>query len=227
MRATGPSTSLNRSSTDLGAPWRESGARLASALESSADEERGLAMLKALNGRFGDNGYPAFLKLLLIVAESTNTEAKRRLADAIALGLRRGDAPSGVLTSWGATRFWSTREPLRAGMLPGNLLGVAPRRMLDPIEYLTVWFSQRTHRPYLTESAYRDCLARLIELFNCSRTAREWYPLKIEADLAGIEGAFTRQTCTRLSMLAEGWKSGQSPSAIAELAAESLATGKP
>jgi hypothetical protein len=218
---------LSPFSADLGAPWLESGARLALALESSADEERGLAVLKALNGRFGDTGYPAFLKLLLIVAESANTEAKRRLADAIALGLRRGDAPSGVLTSWGATRFWSAREPLRAGMLPGNLLGVAPRRMLDPIEYLTVWYSQRTHRPYLSESAYRDCLTRLIELCNCSRAAREWYPLKIEADLAGIEGAFTRQTRQRLALLAEGWKNGQSPNAVAELAAESLATGKP
>jgi hypothetical protein len=107
-------------SRDLGAPWRESGARLVLAIENSADQERGLAMLKTLNGRFGDSRYPAFLKLLLIVAESKNTEAKRRLADAIALGLRRGDAPSGVLTSWGATRYWSAREPLRAGMLPGG-----------------------------------------------------------------------------------------------------------
>jgi hypothetical protein len=218
---------LSPFSADLAAPWLESGARLAQAIEQSPDEERGLAMLKALNGRFGDSGYPAFLKLLLIVAESTNFEAQRRLADALALGLRRGDAPSGVLTSWGATRFWSTREPLRAGMLPGNLLGVAPRRMLDPIEYLTVWFSQRTHRPYLSESAYRDCLARLIELFNCSPAAREWYPLKIEADLAGIEGAFTRQTRQRLSLLAEAWKSGQSARVVAELAAEALGTGKP
>jgi hypothetical protein len=198
---------LNRFSTDLGAPWRESGARLALALESSADEERGLAMLKHLNGRFGDSGYPAFLKLMLIVAESTNAEAQRRLAAAIALGLRRGDTPS--------------------GMLPGNLLGMAPRRMLDPLEYLTVWFSQRTHRPYLSESAYRDCLERLIGLFNCSGAARQWYPLKIEADVAGIEGAFTRQTRARLSLLAEAWKNGQAPGAIAALAAESLATGKP
>lgn len=226
-RGTGPSTSLNRFSTDLGAPWRESGARLALVLESSPDEERSLAVLKHLNGRFGDNGYPAFLKLMLIVAESTNAEAQRRLAAAIALGLRRGDTPSGVLTSWGATRFWSTREPLRAGMLPGNLLGMAPRRMLDPLEYLTVWFSQRTHRPYLSETAYRECLERLIGLFNCSGAARQWYPLKIEADVAGIEGAFTRQTRARLTLLAEAWKDGQSPGAIAALAAESLATGKP
>jgi hypothetical protein len=206
---------------DLAAPWRESAARLTQALESSPDDELGLAVLKQLNRLFGDHGYPGFLKLLLVVAESGGIEAQRRLADAVALGLRRGDAPSGVLTSWGATRFWSTRQPLRAGMLPGNMLGVAPRRQLDPLEYLTVWFSQRTHRPYLTETTYRDCLVRLITLFNTSGAARHWYPLKIEADLAGIEGAFTRQTLRRLSILAQTWKADQPVAAIATATAES------
>jgi hypothetical protein len=106
-------------------------------------------------------------------------------------------------------------------MLPGNMLGVAPRRQLDPLEYLTVWFSQRTHRPYLTETTYRDCLVRLITLFNTSGAARHWYPLKIEADLAGIEGAFTRQTLRRLSILAQTWKADQPVAAIATATAES------
>jgi hypothetical protein len=201
-------------------PWREAGARLAQFLESTVDEELCLATLKQLSRRFGDHGYPGFLKLLLIIAESSNTTAQRRLADAIALGLRRGDAPSGVLTSWGGTRFWSTQQPLHAGMLPGNVLGVAPRRHLDPLAYLTVWFSQRTHRPYLSESIYRDSLALLIGLFNGSRAAREWYPLKIEADLTCIEGAFTRQTRQRLAVLASAWRQGQPVRAIAAAAAD-------
>lgn len=204
----------------LMAPWRESAARLARFLETTADEELCLATLKHLCRRFGDHGYPGFLKLLLIIAESGNTAAQRRLGDAMALGLRRGDAPCGVLTSWGGTRFWSTQQPLHSGMLPGNMLGVAPRRQLDPLAYLTVWFSQRTHRPYLSEETYRECIARLIGLFNGSRTAREWYPLKIEADLTGIEGAFTRQTRQRLAVLASAWKQGQPVHAIAAAAAD-------
>jgi hypothetical protein len=206
----------------LAAPWRESAARLAQLLEQNADEELCLAVLKQLNRRFGEHGYPGFLKLLLIVAESAHAGARRRLADGMALGLRRGDAPSGVLTSWGATRFWSTQTPLRAGMLPGNLSGVAPRRQLDPLEYLTVWFSQRTHRPYLSDSTYRECLTRLLELFNVSDGARLWYPLKIESDLAGIEGAFTRQTRQRLEVITAGWKQGQPVRLIAAAAADDV-----
>lgn len=200
--------------------WRESAARVVQFLMQTQDEELCLAGLKQLCRRFGDQGYSSFLKLLLIIAESHHAQGQRRLADIFALGLRRGDAPSGVLTSWGATRFWSAQEPLQAGMLPGNLGGVAPRRQLDPLAYLTVWHSQRTHRPYLTETTYRTCLARLIELFNSSPVAREWYPLKIEADLAGIEGAFTRVTHQRLSTLAKAWKEGQPAAAIAAAVAE-------
>ena len=209
----------------LGAPWRESAARLTQLLERGADDELCLAVLKQLNRRFGEQGYPGFLKLLLIVAESGHGAAQQRLADCMALGLRRGDAPSGVLTSWGATRFWSTQTPLRAGMLPGNIVGVAPRRQLDPVEYLTVWFSQRTHRPYLGELTYRESLTRLLGLFDTSTVARLWYPLKIEADLAGIEGAFTRQTRKRLAVIAAGWKRGQPAGLIAAAAADEAPPG--
>src|SRR5262249_10847540 len=118
------------------------------------------------------------------------------------------------------TRFWSTQQPLNAGMLPGNAFGMAPRRQLDPLAYLTVWFSQRTHRPYLSEESYRLCLQLLISLFNSSDAARRWYPLKIEADLTGIEGAFTRQTRQRLAVLAAAWKHEQPVHAIAAAAAD-------
>jgi hypothetical protein len=204
----------------LVAPWRESAARLVQLLEGTADTEACLAVLNQLNRRFGEHGYPGFLKLLLIVAESNHSCAKQRLADCIALGLRRGDAPSGVLTSWGATRFWSMQKPLNSAMLPGNVLGIAPRRQLDPLEYLTVWFSQRTHRPYLGERTYRETLTSLIALFDSSPVARLCYPLKIEADLAGIEGAFTRQTRQRLAIIAEAWKHSEPVTAIAAAAAE-------
>jgi len=209
-----------RADDSLITPWRESAARLVQMLESATDPELCLAVLKQLTRRFGDHGFPGFLKLLLTVAESSNELARRKLAEAIALGLRRGDAPSGVLTSWGATRFWSDRQPLRAGLLPGNLFSAPPRRQLDPIEYLTVWFSQSTHRPYLSEGAYHECLVRLLALFNSSPLAREWYPLKIEADLAGIEGAFTRQTRQRLAILVETWKRGQPVAVVVAAAAD-------
>ena len=206
--------------SQLAQPWRESAARLDEFLEVTDDEERCLAVLKLLCRRFGDHGYPGFLKLLLMIGDNSGSVAKQRLADAIALGLRRGDVPSGVLTSWGATRFWASQQPLHAGMLPGNSIGVAPRRQLDPLAYLTVWFCQRTHRPFLSEATYRTCVATLVELFNCSRAARQLYPLKIAADLSGIEGAFTRQTRQRLGALAESWQRGQPVAGVASAAAE-------
>ncbi len=201
-------------------PWRESAGRLSQFLEVTGDPERALAVLKRVCRSFDDHGYPGFLKLLLIIAEAGSELVKQRLAEAIALGLQRGDVPSGVLTSWGATRFWTAQQPLHAGMLPGNTLGIAPRRQLDPLAYLTVWFCQRTHRPYLSELSYRLCVASLIELFNSSRSARHWYPLKIEADLSGIEGTFTRQTRSRLAALADCWKQGLPGAQIACAATE-------
>jgi hypothetical protein len=214
--------------SQLAQPWRESAARLCEFLELTADEERCLAVLKLLCRRFGDHGYPGFLKLLLILSDSGSSLGKQRLCEAIALGLRRGDVPSGVLTSWGATRFWTAQQPLHSGMLPGNSMGVAPRRQLDPLAYLTVWFCQRTHRPYLSESTYRACVARLVGLFNISRAARQLYPLKIEADLSGIEGAFTRQTRQRLGALADSWKRGLPISEVASAASDAIAySGEP
>jgi hypothetical protein len=214
--------------SQLAQPWRESAGRLCEFLELTADEERCLAVLKLLCRRFGDHGYPGFLKLLLILGDHGSGLGKQRLAEAMAMGLRRGDVPSGVLTSWGATRFWTAQQPLHSGMLPGNSMGVAPRRQLDPLAYLTVWFCQRTHRPYLSESTYRTCVARLLDLFNSSRAARQLYPLKIEADLSGIEGAFTRQTRQRLAALADSWKRELPIAEIAAAAAESVAySGEP
>ena len=107
-------------------------------------------------------------------------------------------------------------------------MGIAPRRQLDPLAYLTVWFCQRTHRPYLSESAYRTCVERLVDLFNSSGAARRLYPMKIEADLSGIEGAFTRQTRQRLAALADSWKRGLGTVQVASAAAESTGnSGEP
>jgi hypothetical protein len=71
-------------------------------------------------------------------------------------------------------------------------------------------------------------VARLVDLFNSSRAARYWYPLKIEADLSGIEGAFTRQTRQRLGALADSWKRGLSICEVASAASETIAySGEP
>jgi hypothetical protein len=69
---------------------------------------------------------------------------------------------------------------------------------------------------------------KLVNLFNSSSAARQLYPLKIEADLSGIEGAFTRQTRQRLAALADSWKQGLPTIEVASAAAQSTAySGEP
>lgn len=202
--------------SQLAGSWREAATRLVLGLRGAGGDELRLTVLKRLVRRFGEHGYPGFIKLLLIVAESSDTQAKRQLADTVALGLRRGELPSGQLTSWGATSLWNVGQPVRAGLVSSGAMRAAPRRSLGPIEYLTVWYCQRTQRPYLTEVRYREALTRLIELLNHSPEAQQLYPLKLESDIAaGLEGAFTRQTRERLTALAAEWKKGAAPEAIA------------
>lgn len=193
--------------------WRLAAGRLAQSLDASSDPGLRLALLKRLTRHFGELGYPGFIKLLLIVAESDDRRAQQQLADTIALGLSRADLPSGELTSWGGSHAWPAAANLQTAM-PAHTLSAlagarAPRRLLGPVEYLTVWFCQRTQRPYLSEPRYRETLARLVALIDLSPQARELYPLRIEADLQhGREGSYTRQTRERLAALAAAWKKG-------------------
>jgi hypothetical protein len=197
--------------------WRDCTSRLVQFLDTRADVPLCLAVLKRLCRQFGEHGYPGFIKLLLIVSQSTHLRAQTRLADALALGLRRGDGPSGVLTTWGATRFWASC-PSASEAFAAAEPAIIPKRQFDPIEYLSVWFGQRTHRSPLGEDAYRESLLGLLLLFDHSAEARQWYPLKIEADLAGVEGTFTQQTRQRLGALVEAWRQGQPAATIAAAA---------
>jgi hypothetical protein len=204
--------------------WRESAARLAQALRAAeSDVELRLSLLKRLARRFGELGYPGFIKLLVTIAESEEAQVKRLLAEAFALGLRRLDMPSGQLTSWGGGNVWPA---LQSGGVPAHRLGSAyyvnasPRRQLGPLEYLTVWFCQHTQRPYLGEPVYRDALAQLIVLLDHNDEARRLYPLKIRSDLDGAaEGTYTRQTRERLRALSEAWLAGGSGTDVAAAAA--------
>ena len=205
--------------------WYRAAARLAQSLDSTEDGTLRLALLKRLAKRFGELGYPGFLKLLLIVAESDDRYARQRLADTLVLGLSRADMPTGELTSWGGSSAWpalqstpqSTTQSMEAHLLSSALSDSrAPRRQLGPIEYLTVWYCQRTQRPYLTETTFRDSLAKLVGLLDLNPKARELYPLRIESDIVnGREGSYARQTRERLLALANAWKAGSSVEQIA------------
>lgn len=200
---------------EVSASWRQAAARLSAALAHTDDRGIQLALLRRLSRQFHRIGYPGLLKLLLIVAESDDQAARGRLAELIGYSLARRDLPGGPLTAWGASHLWTT--PADGGGIAASRLGVAPQRHFAPIEYLTVWYGQRTQRSYLDAGLYHDALTKLISLVALRAEASEAYCRQIEEDLAaGAEGAYTRLTRLRLSVLADAWRRGMAPARIAD-----------
>lgn len=194
--------------------------RLIAALEAKADDEYRLAVLKRVARRFGETDYPLLLRLFTLVAEAGDDAAKRLVADTLAGALERADLPSGSLTSWGGSRL---PQPGAGGlsveMLSRGFFGATPNRRLGPIEYLTVWHFQRTQRTHLSKDAYAQALAQLVALLDHSERARRLYPAKLEADSqSDLEGAYTRATRDRLRAIAQAWRAGALPQAVAAAA---------
>ena len=210
------------------AALRAAADRLVSALAAHADPEYRLTVLKRLVRRLGEDRYPVFLRLLGVVAESDDTRAQRLLADTIGTALRRMDLPGGALSSWGATRLPDSAAPVSASDFSGQFFGGTPRRMLGPVEYLTVWHLQRTQRTALSAETFHTSLSRMIALLNQSEDARTLYPQKLAVDAQNeLEGAYTRATRERLAAIATAWKAGRSPDEIAQAALDARATDAP
>lgn len=207
---------------------RDAADRMVSTLAAHADPEYRLAVLKRLVRRLGEDRYPVFLRLLGVVAESDDARAQRLLADTIGTALRRMDLPGGALSSWGATQLPDTGAPLSASTLSGQFFGGTPRRLLGPVEYLTVWHLQRTQRTALSTETFRTSLSRMIALLNQSEDARTLYPQKLAVDAQNeLEGAYTRATRERLAAIASAWKAGRSPDEIAQAALDARAADTP
>lgn len=208
---------LNAGEWEAASQYREAAARLVEVMKHVHDPVR-LSVLKRVARDGSEMSYPRFLKLLLIVAESDDTLGKQALADCLAAALRSMDLPAGELTAWGASQLWQTGFSRDSFM--AKTMAAAPTRNFGPVEYLAVWFCQKTQRPYLSVSTYQTVMSRLLELINHNAEARELYPRKILADLAlASEGAFTRSTRQHLKTLADAWLQALPPETVAQLAA--------
>ncbi len=207
---------------------RSAADRLVSALVAHTDPEYRLTVLKRLVRRLGEERYPLFLRILGVVAESGDERAQRLLADTFGTALRRMDLPGGALSSWGATRLPDQATPVAASAFSGQFFGATPRRMLGPVEYLTVWHLQRTQRTALGAETFRASLGSMIALLNHSGDARALYPQKLAADAhSELEGAYTRATRERLAVIASAWKSGLPADAVAQAALDAAAGDTP
>lgn len=165
--------------------------RLVAALQHESSDERRLALAKRVVRKLGDEAYPVFLKIMLVVAESEDPAARQTVADLLATAAQRMDLPSGQLGAWGSSGQG------RAG---------SRGRLLGPIEYLTTWYCQPTPRPMLEEPLYADALGKLLTLFNLNPRLRKLYAAKLEADASNeLEGTYTKDTRDTLRRIAQHW----------------------
>lgn len=183
----------------MAAPLLETTRRLIGALQHEPSIDMRLALAKRVVRQLGDEAYPVFLKVLLIVAESEDAAAKQLVADLLAAAARRMDLPSGPLSAWGGSSG------------DGGMSSLTRRRLLGPIEYLTVWHCQQTQRPMLEEALYADAVRKLLALFDLNPELRELYAGKLGSDAGGeLEGTYTRDTRDILSRLAQRWRKPES-----------------
>lgn len=198
----------------LAEPLLETTRRLVSALQQEPSIELRLALAKRIVRQLGDDAYPVFLKMLLIVAESEDTSAKQCVADLLAAAAQRMDLPSGQLSAWGSS-YGSTAED--ATYSAGSM---NRRRLLGPIEYLTVWYCQQTQRPMLDQTLYADAIGKLLSLFELNPQLRALYAGKLGAEVGTeLEGTYNRDTRNVLSRLAQRWQqAGATPEEVVQAA---------
>lgn len=208
--------------TDLQAlaePLLETTRRLVGALQQEPSIDLRLALAKRIVRQLGDDAYPVFLKMLLIVAESEDTAAKQCVADLLAAAAQRMDLPSGQLSAWGSS-YGSTNED--TAYTAGSM---NRRRLLGPIEYLTVWYCQQTQRPMLDQTLYADAIGKLLALFELNPQLRALYAGKLGAEVGTeLEGTYNRDTRNVLSRLAQRWQqAGSTPEDVVQAAIRGVA----
>lgn len=199
----------------LAEPLLETTRRLVGALQQEPLIELRLALAKRIVRQLGDEAYPVFLKMLLIVAESEDPAAKQCVADLLAAAAQRMDLPSGQLSAWGGSYRNPGEETAHAAAGSMNR-----RRLLGPIEYLTVWYCQQTQRPMLDRTLYADAMRKLLALFELNPQLRAFYASKLDAEVGTeLEGTYTRDTRDILGRLAQRWQqAGSTPEDVVQAA---------
>jgi hypothetical protein len=206
----------------LAEPLLETTRRLVHAFQQESSMELRLALAKRIVRQLGDDAYPVFLKMLLIVAESEDPAAKQCVADLLAAAAQRMDLPSGPLSAWGSSHRSGDGAAYTAGSMNR-------RRLLGPIEYLTVWYCQQTQRPMLDKALYADAMRKLLSLFELNPQLRTFYASKLSAEVGTeLEGTYTCDTRAILGRLAQSWQhGGRTPEEVVQAAIRGTAPVTP
>lgn len=188
--------------------WEAAGQRLVSALAVQPDEASRIRLLERVLAEFGDQLYPAYIRLLCAIDAFGDTAARAVVADTFAQALSTGRLPTGRMPAWGAAG-WS-QAPAAAHPGAAAAPRPAPRtRSLGPIEFLCAWLMQPGGHGVLTRNEFAYALERLLHLFDASASAARLYRARLSDESANsLEGAFSRQTRLLLDAIAQRWGEG-------------------
>ena len=188
--------------------------RLITLLERIEDIELLANLLSRLTHKKNGLSYIEFLGFLILVSEHQNRSLHVRLAESLNLAMHNSNFPTGELSAWGAGSAW---HEFSGPGFSAHQLAMIPKRRYGILEFLTVWYGQKTQKTYLSGSLYRFALIRLLYLFDASPTLRERYCqhllLVVET---GFDGAYSKASRARLRVLANSWQQRLAPDEIVQ-----------
>jgi hypothetical protein len=194
------------SSTSLRAQpdWDAAAQTLINGCSALATQDQRVRFMDRVCFSLGDQLYPAFLKLLCMVSDHGDDEARRAVAQTLVHALSTGRMPSGRLNAWG-------------GHAIDGRPASAHTRSLGPIEYLCAWHSQQSGSEPLPAAAFDTATKAVISLVSTDPQARALYCAKLRQDIDDpLGGSLTRTTRAGLSALVAAWEGGGSPDVVVQ-----------
>ena len=161
----------------------------------AADAAQRVELLERLCDALGTQLYPAFLKVLCVIAERATPPAQAGVAEALVEALRSGRMPSGRRAAWGAVAGAAARADRSTA------------QALGPIEFLCAWQAQPDDADVLGAVAFDRTLRALLGLVSQSDAARSLYCARLRAVADDpLSGTLTRSTRGGLRALAASWE---------------------
>ena len=184
--------------------WEAAAQTLINGCTALANDEQRVRFMDRVCLALGDQLYPAFLKVLCIVSEHGDAEARGAVARTMVHALSTGRMPSGRLQAWG-------------GHAIEGRSGSAQTRSLGPIEYLCAWHAQQSGPSPLPAAAFDTASKAVISLVSSDPQARALYCAKLRQDIEDpLGGSLTRTTRSGLSALVASWEAGASPDEVVQ-----------
>jgi len=121
--------------------WEAAAQTLINGCTALATDDQRVRFMDRVCLALGDQLYPAFLKVLCLVSDHGDVEARGAVARTMVHALSTGRMPSGRLQAWG-------------GHTGEGRSGGAHTRSLGPIEYLCAWHAQQSGPAPLPAAAF-------------------------------------------------------------------------